>query len=137
VYKDVAISEENLDWIQHGCKQELPAQTIEEDNEVNLHKFKIDMGSSRNKIEDVLQTEEYTEEVPGTLQDNSPSASLSKHGHALCNDLNEACKQSKIPSMSRLNILTEAPSEYDKDYNLFMKAFPYGSFQEAVAMVST
>jgi hypothetical protein len=91
VYKDVVIAEEKLDWIEDGCEQELPANTIEEEDENDLDKSEIDMGPSSDQIEDVLvQTEEYTEEVSDTLWGNSPSGNLSENDHTLCNNLNEA-----------------------------------------------
>jgi hypothetical protein len=73
----------------------------------------------------MLHTEEYTGEVSGTLRCNRLSASLSAHDHALCNNLNEACKQSKIPIMSWPHPSTEATSKYDKHSNLLSKAFPW------------
>lgn len=51
---DIAIAKESLDWIQQDtCEQELPAQTIEEGNEEDLE---IDMGPSRDQIEDEAAT---------------------------------------------------------------------------------
>jgi hypothetical protein len=99
VYKYVVIAEEKLDWIEDGCEKELPANTIKEDDENDLDNSEMDMGPSRDQIEDLLLTEEYTEEVSGTLRGNILSANLSEHDHTLY-DVNEACKQSKMPGMS-------------------------------------
>jgi hypothetical protein len=126
VYIDVVIAEEKLDCIEDGCEHELPANTREEDDENDLDKSEVDMGpTSSDQIEDVLQTEEYTEEVSNTLRGNGLSANLSEHNHTLYNHLNEACKQSKIPNMSWPHVSTKATSGCDKHSKLFPEAFPW------------
>lgn len=59
LYKDIVIAEDNFDWMKDGCRQDLLAQTIQEDNGDDLDKSEMDMGPTSDQIEGVLQTEEY------------------------------------------------------------------------------
>jgi len=144
LYRDIVIVESNLDWIENGEEQELPCVEVE-DNSQDNHISQKDLGPSTDQIADVLDQQEYYEEVSG-VQTLDSSGSSSIESNTVCNTIENAVKQSQgSATMNWPYVAREAITEYDNESNLFPKAFPwlfpgglgdYKAYKEEKTMVS-
>ena len=74
-----------MDWIEDGTEQELPnvAEEDADDEENEIDNQQMDMGPSPDQVFDVLEEEEYTEEVSGSIPGSRGPLRLSREGQAV------------------------------------------------------
>lgn len=142
LYSDIEIIEHNLDWIEDGIEQDLP-NVVEEDADENEKEKEMDMGPSPDQVFDVLEEEEYTEEVSGSIP-GSRCALPGVKDKAVTEGIQKSIDkcQKKKGSKCEINwpyVDPVATDEYAIGINLFPKAFPwlfpggqgdYASFQQ-------
>ena len=126
LYKEIEIVEDNLNWIEDGVEQSLPCIDIIEESPEQEIAASNDLGPSISQVTDVLETEEYHEEVCGTAMKNTDECQFSKESGEVCKTIEDALKSTlNKPVMPWPYVSPEPVSEYDEDANLFPKAFPW------------
>ncbi len=124
LYKEIEIVEENLNWIEDGVEQYLPCIDIMEESAEQETAASIDLGPSISQVADVLEREEYHEEVCGTAMQSNDGCHFSKESGEVCETIEDALKSSvNKPVMPWPYVSPDPVSEYDEHANLFPKAF--------------
>ncbi len=86
----------------------------------------IYLGPSISQVSDVLETEEYHEDVCGTAMQSNDECRFSKESGEVCETIEDALKLSVNKAVMPWPYVSPDPvSEYDEDANLFPKAFPW------------
>ena len=126
LYKEIDIVEDNLNWIEDRVEQSLPCIDIIEESTEQETAASIDLGPSISQVSDVLETEEYHEDVCGTAMQSNDECRFSKESGEVCETIEDALKLSVNKAVMPWPYVSPDPvSEYDEDANLFPKAFPW------------
>ena len=126
LYKEIEIAKENLDWIEDGVEQSLPCIEIIEEAVEQTTAASNDLGLSISQVADVVEMEEYHEEVCGTATQNNNECRFSKESGEVYKTIEDAPKYSvEKPAIHWPYVSPDPVSEYEEDVNLFPKALSH------------
>ena len=119
-YKDITISDENLDWMGNADEKELPVNEY-----TNTSNVQEDLGPARKQYEQKLQEAGGITQVSGMVNINE-SPICSEDDEKICKFLDETAKNhGMLDAIKWPKISSEPVNEYSFKCNIFSLAFPW------------